>query len=71
MVRRISTKLWRGLARSRGRHATLLTIKLPFDEWTEIFGSKRLTGTLLDRLPHHVSILKMNGNSYGLAKSRT
>ena len=27
---------------------------LPFVEWTEVFGSERLTGTILDRLTHHV-----------------
>ena len=26
----------------------LLTSHLPFDEWTEVFGSERLTGALLD-----------------------
>ncbi len=35
-----------------------------FDEWTEVFGSERLTGALLDRLTHHVHILEMNGESY-------
>ncbi len=39
---------------------------LPFDEWTEVFGTKRLTGALLDRLTHHVHILEMNGDSYRL-----
>ena len=38
-----------------------MTTNLPFDEWTEIFGSERLTGALLDRLTHHVHILEMNG----------
>ena len=33
-------------------------------EWTEILGSERLTGALLDRLTHHVHILEMNGESY-------
>ena len=28
----------------------LVTTKLPFDEWTDVFGSERLTGALLDRL---------------------
>jgi DNA replication protein DnaC len=32
------------------RGATLITSNLPFDEWTDTFGSERLTGTLLDRL---------------------
>ena len=43
---------------------------LPFDEWTEVFGSERLTGALLDRLTHHVHILEMNGESYRLKRSR-
>jgi DNA replication protein DnaC len=50
--------------------ATLITSNLPFDEWTETFGTERLTGALLDRLTHHVNILEMNGESYRLAQSR-
>ncbi len=53
------------------RGATLVTSNLPFDEWTETFGSERLTGALLDRLTHHVSILEMNGDSYRLRQSRS
>lgn len=52
------------------RGATLITSNLPFDEWTETFGSERLTGALLDRLTHHVSILEMNADSYRLGQSR-
>ena len=52
------------------RGATLITSNLPFDEWTETFGSERLTGALLDRLTHHVNILEMNGDSYRLSQSR-
>ena len=48
----------------------LVTSNLPFDEWTEIFGSERLTGALLDRLTHRVHILEMNGESYRLKQSR-
>ena len=47
-----------------------VTTDLPFDEWTEVFGSERLTGALLDRLTHHVHILEMNGESYRLKRSR-
>jgi hypothetical protein len=32
------------------RGSTLVTSNLPFDEWTSVFGSERLTGALLDRL---------------------
>jgi len=52
------------------RGSTLVTSNLPFDEWTEVFGSERLTGALLDRLTHHVHILEMNGDSYRLNQSR-
>lgn len=52
------------------KSSTLITSNLPFEEWTKTFGSERLTGALLDRLTHHVSILEMNGVSYRLAQSR-
>jgi DNA replication protein DnaC len=53
------------------RSATMVTSNLPFNEWTEILGSERLTGALLDRLTHHVHILEMNGESYRLKESKT
>ena len=49
----------------------MVTSNLPFDEWTSVFGSERLTGALLDRLTHHVNILEMNGDSYRLAQSKS
>ena len=52
------------------RGSILVTTNLPFDEWTEVFGSERLTGALLDRLTHHVHILEMNGESYRLKRNR-
>ena len=52
------------------RGSVLATSNLPFDEWTEIFGSERLTGALLDRLTHHVHIPEMNGDSFRLKQSR-
>jgi DNA replication protein DnaC len=53
------------------RGSILVTSNLPFDEWTEVFGSERLTGALLDRLTHHVHILEMNGESFRLRQSQT
>ena len=53
------------------RGAIMVTTNLPFDEWTEVLGSERLTGALLDRLTHRVHILEMNGESYRLRQSRT
>ena len=52
------------------RGSILVTTNLPFDEWTEVFGSERLTGALLDRLTHHAHILEMNGDSHRLRHSR-
>ena len=52
------------------RGSVMVTTNLPFDEWTEVFGSEHLTGALLDRLTHHVHILEMNGESYRLTRSR-
>jgi DNA replication protein DnaC len=45
------------------RGSILVTSNLPFDEWTEVFGSERLT--------HHVHILEMNGESFRLKQSRS
>jgi IstB-like ATP binding protein len=52
------------------RGSTVVTSNLPFDEWTSVFGSERLTGALLDRFTHHVPILEMNGDSYRLNQSK-
>ena len=52
------------------RGSIIITSNLPFDEWTEVFGTERLTGAILDRLTHHVHILEMNGESYRLRQSR-
>jgi DNA replication protein DnaC len=52
------------------RGSVIVTSNLPFDEWTSMFGSERLTGALLDRLTHHVHILEMNGDSYRLKVSQ-
>lgn len=51
------------------RGSTIVTSNLPFEDWTQVLGSDRLTGALLDRLTHHVSILAMNGDSYRLKQS--
>ncbi len=52
------------------RGSTMVTSNLPFQQWTEVRGSERLTGALLDRLTHHVHILEMNGENYRLKQSK-
>ena len=51
--------------------ATIVTSNLSLQEWTSVFASEHLTGTLLDRIAHHVHILEMNGESYRLKQSRS
>ncbi len=63
--------LFETISRRYEQGSILMTSNLPFDEWTETFGSERLTGALLDRLTHHVNILEMNGESYRLSQSRS
>ena len=52
------------------RGSIIITSNLPFDEWTETFGTERLTGAILDRLTYHIHILEMNGESFHLRESR-
>ena len=53
--------LFEVLSQRYERGSILVTTNLSFEEWTEVFGSERLTGALLDRLTHRVHILQMNG----------
>ncbi len=47
-----------------------MTTNLPFESWTEVLGSERLTGAMLDRLTHRVHILEANGQSFRLKESK-
>ena len=48
----------------------LVTTNLPFDEWTEVFGSGTPHRGAAGPLTHHVHVLEMNGDSYRLRHSR-
>ena len=52
------------------RQSLLVTTNLPFENWTEVLGSERLTGAALDRLTHRSVILEFNGESYRLQDAR-
>jgi DNA replication protein DnaC len=58
------------VARAYERSSLLVTTNLPFENWTEVLGSERLTGAMLDRLTHRVHILEANGESYRLADAK-
>jgi DNA replication protein DnaC len=54
----------------RHEHGSLIvTSNLPFEHWTEVFHSERLTASLLDRLTDQATILAMNGPSFRLART--
>ena len=52
------------------RNSVIVTTNLPFEQWTEVLGSQRLTGAVLDRLTHHCHILEATGESYRLKDAR-
>lgn len=62
--------LFEVVARAYERTSLIITTNLPFEAWTEILGSERLTGALLDRLTHRIHILEANGESYRLRESK-
>ncbi|HWB14051.1 MAG TPA: ATP-binding protein [Pirellulales bacterium] len=52
------------------RQSLIVTTNLPFGQWTEVLGSERLTGAVLDRLTHRCHILEATGDSYRLKDAR-
>jgi len=62
--------LFEVISRAYEHHSLMVTSNLPFEQWTEIFGSERLTGALLDRITHRCHILEANGESYRLRQAK-
>jgi len=52
------------------RTSVIVTTNLPFENWTEVLGSERLTGATLDRLTHRCHIIECNGESYRLKDAK-
>ena len=52
------------------RTSIIVTTNLPFENWTEVLGSERLTGAVLDRLTHRCHIIEMRGESYRLKDAK-
>lgn len=65
-----SELLFEVVSRAYERQSLIVTTNLPFENWTEVCGSERLTGAMLDRLTHKVHIVEANGTSYRLGQSR-
>jgi DNA replication protein DnaC len=62
--------LFEVVSRAYERQSLIVTTNLPFEQWTEVCGSQRLTGAMLDRLTHRVHIVEANGESYRLRDSQ-
>ena len=58
------------IANAYERHSVMVTTNLPFENWTEVLGSERLTGAALDRLTHRCHILETKGESYRHAEAK-
>jgi DNA replication protein DnaC len=59
------------IATAYERTSLLVTTNLPFENWTEVLGSERLTGATLDRLTHRCRIIETKGESYRLQDARS
>jgi DNA replication protein DnaC len=58
------------IATAYERHSVVVTTNLPFENWTEVLGSERLTGAALDRLTHRCHIIETTGESYRLQDAK-
>ena len=58
------------IATAYERNSLIVTTNLPFENWTEVLGSERLTGAALDRLTHRCQILETKGESYRLQDAK-
>jgi len=58
------------IATADERNSLIVTTNLPFENWTEVLGSGRLTGAALDRLTHPCHIRETKGESLRLQDSK-
>ncbi|MCJ7732053.1 IS21-like element helper ATPase IstB [Candidatus Bathyarchaeota archaeon] len=62
--------LFEVVSRAYEQQSLMVTSNLPFEEWTEVFGSERLTGALLDRITHRCHIIEAHDDSYRLEQAK-
>ena len=56
--------LFEVISQRSARCSTIIASNLPIDQWSSVFGTKRLTDAVLDRLTDGVRFLEMDGESY-------
>lgn len=52
------------------RKSLVITTNLPFARWTEVFLDATAAAAVIDRIVHHVTILKTEGESYRLKDAK-
>jgi len=52
------------------RSSLIVTSDLPFEPWTEVLGSERLTGATLDRLTPRCRMIETKGKSYRFSDAK-
>jgi DNA replication protein DnaC len=62
--------LFNFISRCYERTSLIGTTNLPFSEWPQVLGDKRMAEALLNRLTHQVHVLRMDGESYLLKAGR-
>lgn len=56
--------LFQLIAKRYEHHSTIITTNQPFSKWGDIFSDSMLANAILDRLLHHLHVIKMIGPSY-------
>jgi len=63
--------LFHFIAKVYERKSLVVTTNLPFARWSEVFLDATAAAAVIDRIVHHATVLKTEGESYRLKAART